>query len=58
MTPQAHPLQGVGLARGGLMRDDESDRYNRGVLLALFVGAIAASIVIVACLGWGSTVLP
>ncbi len=40
------------------MRDDEPNPYNRGTLLALFVAAIAASAVIVACLGWGSQHLP
>lgn len=39
------------------MHDDGPDRYHRGTLLALFLAAIVSSIVIVACLGWGSTLL-
>lgn len=35
------------------MKDDEPDR-NRGYLLALFVGAILATVLAFACAGWGA----
>jgi len=39
------------------MIDQEPDRVPGGTLLALFVFAVLSAVVIIACAGWGATVL-